>query len=140
MNKIGNKLRGIRNELHIKQENMADLLGISQTKYSRIERNEYEVKPDEAKIYAEKLGIPEDALKDDLNQCNVINNNNNKIENQTQSHQIDTQNYNFSISPELKKLYERNYALMEELKDEKIKSLEEKNKALEERIRRLEKL
>ena len=118
---IGHKLKEIRDERKMKQESMAELLGISQTKYCRVERNEYAIDLEEAKNYAEKLGLDEGFFEDSNNGYTIINNNN-KIETQVEN------NYNYSISPEIKKLYEDKFALIEEIKN----GLKEQNDSLKE--------
>lgn len=54
---IGIKLREIRKERKLKQEAMAEELGISQSGYAKLERNEHEVNSEKLETYAELLGI-----------------------------------------------------------------------------------
>ena len=116
MLKIGNQLKEIRKERDMKQDTMADLLGISQTKYSRIESNQKGVKHEEAKAFEKVLALEDDEELSDESTNKTINIYNNKIETQ-----IAEQNY-YHISPKIEKLYEDKILLLEE----KIRTLEKR--------------
>ena len=61
---IGSKLREIRTERSLKQDAMATELGISQSGYAKLERNEHEVNSEKLEYFAAKLGIePVDLLE-----------------------------------------------------------------------------
>lgn len=56
--KIGNKLMWEREDRKLNQTEMANLLGMSQSAYSRLERNEVSVELEEVVNYAKKLDVP----------------------------------------------------------------------------------
>lgn len=122
--KIGNNLRKIRLERGLKQENMADLLGLSQSGYNKIERNLHDVNQEKLEIFAEKLEIKkEDLLDIDTSYIQEVHNN--TIDKQAQNQHF--YNYNEQITNELILSYKNQNKLYEE----KITWLEEKIKMLE---------
>ena len=122
--KIGNNLRKIRLERGLKQENMADLLGLSQSGYNKIERNLHDVNQEKLEIFAEKLEIKkEDLLDIDTSYIQEVHNN--TIDKQAQNQHF--YNYNEQITNELIVSYKNQNKLYEE----KIAWLEEKIKMLE---------
>lgn len=124
--KIGDNLRKIRLERGLKQENMAELLGLSQSGYNKIERNLHDVAQDKLQVFAEKLEIKkEDLLDIDTKYIQEVHNHS-TIENNAQNQNI--YKCNESLTNELieslknqHKLYEDKIALLEE----KIARLEE---------------
>ncbi|MBI2257929.1 MAG: helix-turn-helix transcriptional regulator [Flavobacteriia bacterium] len=89
----GEKIRKFRLEKKIKQEEIADLLNISQRAYSKIENNEVQIKVDRLQQIAEILDVETKKLLPESNNNHfenvnysqigngkVINNANNKIE------------------------------------------------------------
>jgi transcriptional regulator with XRE-family HTH domain len=115
MHKIGFGLRKIRFEKELKQDAMAQLLGLYQSDYSRIERNLKSVSEEEVGLYAQKLEVDEDALLIENESKSTYNN-----YGKGNHFQVIGKNYNYQISPELKQLYEDKIAWLEE----KIKWLE----------------
>lgn len=71
--KIGTKLYAIREERRLNQEEMADLLGISQSSYSRLERGESSIELDELVRFAKVLQVP---IQDFLPETLTIHNEN----------------------------------------------------------------
>ena len=72
--KVGNKLMTIREERKINQAEMADLLGLSQSAYGRIERNETSPDIDQLVEFSKKLNVP---IQDFLPDTFSIHNNHN---------------------------------------------------------------
>jgi len=122
--KIGNNLRKIRIERGLKQENMADLLGLSQSGYNKIERNLHDVNQEKLEVIAEKLDIKKEDLLE-LDTKYIQENHNNTIEKLAQNQHF--YSYNESLMNELVASYKNQVKLLEE----KIQFLEEKVKALE---------
>ena len=56
--KIGQRLQSIREDRKMSQSEFADILSISQSAYSRLERGETHVSYDEIMRYAEILNVP----------------------------------------------------------------------------------
>ena len=56
--KVGNKLQSVREDRKLTQAEMADLLGISASAYSRLERNEVQANFDFITRTAETLNVP----------------------------------------------------------------------------------
>ncbi|SFF31888.1 helix-turn-helix domain-containing protein [Thermoflexibacter ruber] len=56
--KIGNKLMWEREERRLNQTEMANLLGLSQSAYSRLERNETSIEIEQIVNFAKKLQVP----------------------------------------------------------------------------------
>lgn len=72
--KVGNKLMTIREERKLNQAEMADLLGLSQSAYGRIERNETSPDLDQLVDFSQKLNVP---IQDFLPDTFSIHNNHN---------------------------------------------------------------
>ena len=74
--KVGNKLFSTREERKLTQNEMADLLGISSSAYSRLERNQVSVEMEEVANFATILDIPfQDFLPNTLAITNRDNDN-----------------------------------------------------------------
>ena len=75
MNKLGYKIRKIREAKDFTQEFMAQQLNISQNVYSKLERGEIKITTDRLTMISEILQVPEESLmKDDFNVFNIYNN------------------------------------------------------------------
>ena len=103
---IGNKIKLLRELKNYSQEYMAERLEISQASYSRLERNELEATLPKIQKIADVLEIKLTDLID-LNEKNIFNIG--KVE--TMNNDC---NINYTISPEIKKLYEDTIKLLEE--------------------------
>ncbi len=69
---IGYKIKKIRDDRKFSQSEMAELLGISQSAYSRLERDETPVVIDDLIKYAKSLNVPvQEFLPDSINVHNV---------------------------------------------------------------------
>jgi transcriptional regulator with XRE-family HTH domain len=69
---VGHKIKKIRDERNFSQAEMAELLGMSQSAYSRMERDETPVVMDELVRYAKTLNVPiQEFLPDFINIQNV---------------------------------------------------------------------
>lgn len=74
--KVGNKLFSTREERKLTQNEMADLLGLSSSAYSRLERNQVSVEMEEVVNFAKILDVPfQDFLPDHLTINNSHNDN-----------------------------------------------------------------
>lgn len=106
MQGIGTKIKKVRELRNFTQEYMAEHLGMSQNGYSRIERNEVEVSLTKLEKIAETLQVPAKDLLD-FNEKNILNN--------FQVGAIgDNAQITYTISPEIKQLYEDKIKLLEE--------------------------
>lgn len=75
MNKLGYKIRKLREAKDLTQEYMAHKLDISQNVYSKLESGGIKITTDRLRLIAEVLEVPEeDLIKDDLNIFNIHNN------------------------------------------------------------------
>ena len=75
MNKLGYKIRKIRESKDFTQEYMAQQLNISQNVYSKLERGEVKITTDRLTMISEILQVLEESLlKDDFNVFNIYNN------------------------------------------------------------------
>ena len=103
---IGGKIKIIRELKNLTQEYMADKLEMSQANYSRLEKNEVELSVPKAQKIADILEVKLSDLLD-FNEKNVFN-----------ISKVDTLNsdcnISYTISPEIKKLYEDTIKLLEE--------------------------
>ena len=73
--KLGHKLLSIRDERRLSQNEMAELLGLSTSAYSRLERNESTVEYEKLIQYSEALGVPiHELLPDSIAINSRINN------------------------------------------------------------------
>jgi transcriptional regulator with XRE-family HTH domain len=70
--KVGNKLMFVREDRKMTQSEMADFLGLSQSAYSRIERNEVSAELEDLFSYARKLNVP---IQEFLPETMAIHNN-----------------------------------------------------------------
>ncbi len=74
--KVGNKLFSTREERKLTQNEMADLLGLSASAYSRLERNQVSVEVEQIANFAKVLDVPlQDFLPDHLAITNSHNDN-----------------------------------------------------------------
>ena len=121
MSTIGTKIRKIRELKNLKQEHMADKLGISAVTYGKIERDEADVSHERLEQIAKVFDLSiQDILGFDEKQIfNFMNN--------THSNQNIGPNH-FHFPEDMKKLYE-----------DKIKLLEDKIEYLSKEIERLKK-
>jgi transcriptional regulator with XRE-family HTH domain len=75
MNKLGFKIRKLRESKDFTQEFMAQQLNISQNVYSKLERGEIKITTERLTLISEILQVPEESLlKDDFNVFNIYNN------------------------------------------------------------------
>jgi transcriptional regulator with XRE-family HTH domain len=69
---VGHKIKKIRDERNFSQSDMAELLGMSQSAYSRLERNETPVVLDELVRFSKTLNVPvQEFLPDSIQIKNV---------------------------------------------------------------------
>lgn len=120
MTAIGTKIRKLRELRNLKQETMAELLGISQTAYSKIERDEIEVSQERLEQIAKALDVSvQDILSfDEKIFFNLIHNQDNA------SFGYIIHNNNVELSENERKLYEDKIHLMEEIIDNLKKEVE----------------
>ena len=116
---IGNKIKKIREFKNLTQEHVANKLGVSQSNYARIEKDEVKITDVRLKQIAEILEVTEEEIKN-LDESIIFNITN--WHNSTAGQNCIVNNYH--ISPEIQKLYE-----------DKIKLLEEKIQYLEGRVK-----
>lgn len=69
--KIGQRIQKYRNQKNLTQEQVAEMVGISQKHLSRIEKGYHNPRFDMIIHIAEALNIPTDALAKDLSEDNV---------------------------------------------------------------------
>ena len=117
---IGNKIKKIREFKNLTQEHVAGKLGVSQSNYARMEKDEIKVTDTRLKQIAEILQVTEEDIKN-LDETIFFNINNGP---NSAANQHCTVN-NYHISPEIQKLYEDKIKLLEE----KIQYLEGRGKA-----------
>jgi transcriptional regulator with XRE-family HTH domain len=112
--KVGNKIKKIRELRNFSQEYMADKLGISQSQFSKIEKDESEVSISRLQEISDVFNMKiEDILSFD--ERFIFNSFNNE--------QSAVNIYNQQITEQMQKLYEDKIKLMEELlklKDQEI--------------------
>jgi len=126
--RIGNRLKEIREERKLNQSEMADLLNLSSSSYSRIERGESSVDIMQVAEIAEKLGVSaSDFLPDSL----TMNSNNND---RGHAGFVIGNVYHYSDSTDAVKDMEKELAL----KNQEIQFLKEKIEDLEARLARAE--
>jgi transcriptional regulator with XRE-family HTH domain len=124
--KVGEKIRTIRELKGIKQETLATLLGISQTAYSKIERNESDISLTRLSQIAEQLGVKEEDILT-LDPTAIFNN--------SIVHSYNNNSgtfYNHPLSDKERELYEKEKELYEKTilaMEDRIKHLEEKLKS-----------
>ena len=73
--RIGNKLLVIREERKLSQQDMSEILGVSQSSYARIERNETSVDFEKIVSFANNLNVPVQELLPET--LTITNNNHN---------------------------------------------------------------
>jgi len=124
--KVGNRLISAREDKKMTQTEMAELLGVSTSVYSRLERNETSVALEQVASFADILQIP---IQDFLPDTMSINHSNNE------TGQVGFVIGNFYNYAEGKELAKENQFLKEkvELLESKIKDLEEINNFLREK-------
>lgn len=112
--KIGQKIKMLREVKNFTQEYMADKIGLAQSNYSKIERDETDITFSKLQKISEVLGVNVDDIIN-LNEPCIFNNNYGELKG--------TQSGNYSEYPtELIQLYKDKIALLED----KIKYLEGK--------------
>lgn len=119
---IGNKIKKIREFKNLTQEHVANKLGVSQSNYARMEKDEIKVTDIRLKQIAEILQVKEDDIKN-LEDSVIFNITG--VNNSAAGQNCIVNNYH--ISPEIQKLYEDKIKLLEE----KIQWLEGKEKGVE---------
>jgi len=113
---LGNKIKKVRELKGLKQEYMAEVLGISQPSYSKIETDEVSVSPERLEQIAKVLQVSvQDILAFDektiFNLINSMNNSMNPAGVNTNNNPV----YNFSMPEQMQKLYEDKIKLLEDL-------------------------
>lgn len=111
MSTLGTKIRKLRELRNLKQEHMADVLGISQSSYSKIEKDETEVGHERLEQIAKALDLSvQDILAFDEKMIFNIMHNTTGIYNNGGTHY-------HQFTDELKKLYEDKIKLLEEMNE-----------------------
>jgi len=117
MNKLGTKIKRIRELRNFSQEYVAEKIGMSQSNYARMENNEVAVTNEKLEKIAEALNTSDSVIKNfDENIIFNISQGDNSAAG------MNCSVHNYQISPEIKSLYEDKIKLLEE----KISFLEEK--------------
>jgi transcriptional regulator with XRE-family HTH domain len=108
--RIGNKIKKIREFRNLTQEHLASKLGISQSNYARIEKEEVKINDERLSQIAEILEVTKENITnlDDNIFFNITNS-----ENFAAGQNCTVNNY--QISPEIQKLYEDKIKLLEEI-------------------------
>lgn len=121
MENVGTKVKRMRELRNYSQEYVADKIGISQSNYARLEKNEVTISEERLKAIAHVLGTTEDAIKafDDSIIFNITQGPNSAAG-------LNCEVHNYQISPEIKQLYEDKIKLLEE----KILTLQKEGKTL----------
>ena len=129
---IGRNIQRLREMMGIKQDVLADKLGLSQQKISKIEQSET-IEEALLEQVAEALGVTPEAIKD-FDEEKVVYNiqNNHDTSNRGASNFIGTNNYSctFNALDKLMEVIDENKRLYEEL----INTLKEKNALLKEQL------
>jgi transcriptional regulator with XRE-family HTH domain len=109
MENVGTKVKRMRELRNYSQEYVADKIGISQSNYARLEKNEVAISDERLKAIAHVLGTTEDAIKafDDSIIFNITQGPNSAAG-------LNCEVHNYQISPEIKQLYEDKIKLLEE--------------------------
>lgn len=109
--RLGSRLLAIREERKLSQAEMADILGLPSSTYSRIERNETSVELEKLAGFAEALQVP---IQELLPETLAITTNNN---NSSQGGGVNfgTINYHFYGTDELSRLKAENEELKKKL-------------------------
>ena len=117
MNKLGTKIKRIRELRNFSQEYVAEKIGMSQSNYARMENNEVAITNEKLEKIAEALNTSDFVIKNfDENIIFNISQGDNSAAG------LNCSVHNYQISPEIKSLYEDKIKLLEE----KISFLEEK--------------
>jgi transcriptional regulator with XRE-family HTH domain len=117
MNKLGTKIKRIRELRNFSQEYVAEKIGMSQSNYARMENNEVAITNEKLEKIAEALNTSDSVIKNfDENIIFNISQGDNSAAG------LNCSVHNYQISPEIKSLYEDKIKLLEE----KISFLEEK--------------
>ncbi|MFN8437069.1 MAG: helix-turn-helix transcriptional regulator [Cytophagales bacterium] len=103
--KVGGKIKKIRELRNFTQEYMAEKLNISQSTYSRFEKNDYDITVSQLNNIAEQLGVSTEELLN-FNEKTIFNNYGNQ-------YQVAQKIENHGIE-EIKKLYEDKIQLLED--------------------------
>ena len=75
MDKLGYKIRKVREAKDLKQEYMAQKLNISQNVYSKLERGDIKITTERLAMISDILDVPKETLlKDDFNVFNIHHN------------------------------------------------------------------
>jgi transcriptional regulator with XRE-family HTH domain len=109
MDKIGTKIKRIRELRNFSQEYVAGKIGISQSNYARIESNEIALTPDRLTLIADVLNTSEDVIR--TFDENVIFN---ITQGDNGASGVNCTVHNYQISPEIKTLYEDKIKLLED--------------------------
>ena len=127
---IGRKISRIRELRGMKQETLAQELGVSQQAVSKLEQSEV-VDDDKLQLVAEKLGVTIDAIKN-FDEDKAVNYFNTFNDNSVNQGAVGSNNYNCNFNPldELIKVIGENKQLYERL----LKSEKEKVELLEKMI------
>ncbi|MCO6174294.1 helix-turn-helix domain-containing protein [Flavobacterium sp. NRK F10] len=119
---IGTKIRKARESKGLSQEKMADILGISQTKYCRLENNKTFLEWNKIPVLAEALELNITDLFPNENKYYYFHKPSN------QSGYIETINYDQKHLTKIEQLYEK---LLKEKEELYLKIIEEKNTVIE---------
>ncbi len=102
----GKRIKHFREEGNLKQEELSKLLGMSQSNYSRIENDEVKASDEVLDSLATIFKVDKEAL---INPDSAVN-----FNNCNQAFYKHNTVHNYSISDELKQLYEDKIRLLEE--------------------------
>ena len=118
---LGIKVKRMRELRNYSQEFVAEKIGVSQSNYARLEKNEIAIIDERLKLIADTLGTTPDAIKafDDSIIFNITQGPNSAAG-------LNCEVHNYQISPEIKQLYEDKIKLLEE----KIQLLQKENETL----------
>ena len=120
---VGEKIRKIRELKGIKQDTMAEALGITQTSYSKIERNETELSLTRLTQIAKELGVKEEDILS-FDPTAVFNNS------VVHSYSNFGTFYNHGLAEEERKLFEK----LIEAKNKEIEALYKQIQLLEDKV------
>jgi transcriptional regulator with XRE-family HTH domain len=118
MENVGTKVKRMRELRNYSQEYVADKIGISQSNYARLEKNEVAISDERLGLIAEILGTTPEAIK--AFDENIIFN---ITQGPNSAAGMNCEVHNYQISPEIKQLYEDKIRLLEE----KIQLLQKEN-------------
>ena len=109
MKEIGEKIRKIRELKNFSQDYVAERLGISQSTYARLEKNEVAITEERLRNISDILDVSVDFIKN-FDERVIFN----ITQGPNSAAGINCDVHNYQISPELKKLYEDKINLLEE--------------------------